>query len=101
MILEKIKILCKTKNITISELERILGFGNGTIHRWDVNQPTIGKVLSVAKYFCVSTDYLLNTDEFLPSQESRNFSKIYDALTENQKDLVKCYISIIAQNKAV
>ncbi len=101
MLLEKIKILCKEKNITIAELERTLKFGNGTIHKWNENQPSIGKVITVAKYFGINIDCLLNSDAFLPSQEARNFSTIYDSLTEEERNLVKCYISIIRKEKTI
>lgn len=59
MILEKIKELCSGKDITVTELERILGFGNGTIHNWNVRNPTVDKLQKVAEYFNVTIDYLM------------------------------------------
>ena len=50
---DAIKALCDQHNTTIKSLERSLGFGNGTIARWDESSPAINKVLKVAEYFNV------------------------------------------------
>lgn len=50
---ENIKALCERHKTTLKSLERELGFGNGTIARWDDNSPAISKVLKVADYFDV------------------------------------------------
>lgn len=61
---EKIKLLAKERKISIRKLEEDLGYGNGTIRRWDVATPGVDKIQKVADYFGVSTDYLLGrTDE--------------------------------------
>lgn len=59
LIAENIKTLCKSKGITIAELERTIGLGNGTIRRWNWNSPSLNKVRKVAEYFGVSVDDLL------------------------------------------
>ncbi|MHB8061331.1 MAG: helix-turn-helix domain-containing protein [Ruminiclostridium sp.] len=56
---ERIKCLCKNQGLTLSKLERNLGFGNGTVRNWDKNSPSIDKVQKVADYFNVSQDYLM------------------------------------------
>lgn len=57
---EKIKSLCETRQITISKLEKTLGFGNATIVRWGKGCiPTVDKLKAVAEYFDVTVDYLL------------------------------------------
>jgi transcriptional regulator with XRE-family HTH domain len=45
--------------VTYAELERELGFGNGTIRRWEKSLPSVDKILKIAQYFNVTTDYLL------------------------------------------
>lgn len=65
--LENIQRLCEQRNVTIAQLERDLGFGRGSVYKWDKNSPSIDKVQKVAEYFGVSTDYLLygfNKSEF-------------------------------------
>lgn len=62
MILKKIRELCEKKGISISALEKALGFGNATIRGWGKASPTVDKLKKVAEYFGVSIESLL-TDE--------------------------------------
>lgn len=62
-IYHRIKELCDERNISIAILESNLGFGNSTIQKWKTSNPTIDKLIEVAKFFNVSVDYLIgNTD---------------------------------------
>lgn len=58
-LVNEIQNLCRDKNISISKLEKELNFGNGAIYRWDINSPSINKVIKVAQYFGVSLDSLI------------------------------------------
>lgn len=49
MIYENIKRICTDKGISISELEKKSGLGNGTIKKWETSSPTINKLEAVAK----------------------------------------------------
>lgn len=60
MILERIKTLCKARNVSIYTLEKELGFGKGTIGRWKSASPTVDNVKAVAEYFDVSVDWLIS-----------------------------------------
>ena len=62
MITTNIEILCHKKGITVSGLERNLGFGNSTIAKWGKASPTVEKLAAVADYFGVTVDELLQTD---------------------------------------
>lgn len=65
-IVERIAELCRNEGISLSALEKELGFGKGTVCRWNDSRPSIDKVERVADRFQVSTDYLLGrapTDE--------------------------------------
>lgn len=55
---EKIKFLADKQKISIRRLEEILGYGNGTIRRWEKQTPGVDKIQKVADYFDVSVDYL-------------------------------------------
>lgn len=59
----EIKALCAQNNTSIKALERELGFGNGSIRRWDTNAPAYDKIEKVAKYFNVSASYLLGEEK--------------------------------------
>ena len=61
MIQDNIRMLCKEHGITIQQLEKDCGIGNGVIARWDVTtkSPNVYGVAAVAKFFGVTVDYLL------------------------------------------
>ncbi len=101
MLFTKINQLCQQNGITITELERILGFGNGTIHKWDVSQPSIEKVKKVADHFKTSIDYLVRNEKFIPSKDSMEIAIAFDSLSSDQKGLVKCYLSLIKNGQEV
>lgn len=101
ILFEKINKLCKQRNITITELERILQFGNGTIHRWKQVQPSLEKTKNVADFFGVTIDFLISENKEVPSIEVLELVKEYESLTPNQKALVKCYFTIIKNGQAV
>lgn len=62
-IVERIKSLCITENITIKELERIIQISNGSIRHWNEKMPSVERVLLVADYFKVSLDWLVTGKE--------------------------------------
>lgn len=59
---DRIRELANDKGMSLPVLEATLGFGNGTIVRWDKSSPTAEKLQKVADYFNVSVDYLLGRD---------------------------------------
>lgn len=63
MIYTNVSRLCKTHGISIANLERVLGIGNGTIRNWKGSSPTVDKLKAVADYFGVTLDELLRAQE--------------------------------------
>ncbi len=63
LLVERIKMLCKESGITLAELERLVGIGNGIIARWKKSSPKADSLKKVADHFGVSTDYLLGLTE--------------------------------------
>lgn len=59
-LLDRIKLLASTHQMTLAELERKLDFSNGSLRKWSSSTPSGDKIEKVADYFNVSTDYLLN-----------------------------------------
>lgn len=55
--IEIIKTLCKTKGISISALEKDLGYGNGSLSKARVIPSD--RVYEIATYFNVSMEYLM------------------------------------------
>ena len=61
---QRIKELCYQRGITISKLESDLGFGNSSIKKWEkISSPSIDKIVKVANYFDVTTDYLIGRSD--------------------------------------
>ena len=57
---ERLKDLRKEKGIGQVELSRLLGVGKSIISLWETNQcePTLSKLVAIAKLFNVTIDYL-------------------------------------------
>ena len=56
---ERVKELCRSRGITITDLEKNLGFGTRTIYNRSNHAPSVDKVIAVAEYFGVSLDFLI------------------------------------------
>ena len=76
-ILNITKELCAEKGISVSRMEKEIGLGSATASRWAKSSPTANVVRKVAKYFNVSTDYLLGETEIREREES-----VRDVLSE-------------------
>ena len=59
MLYNNVKKKCDENKISISQLERELGFPRSSICKWDENVPGITKVKKVADYFGVPIEELL------------------------------------------
>lgn len=59
MNVEKIKELCRDRDISVSELERALELGHGAVAKWDVNTPSVTRAQAVADYFGVPLKTLM------------------------------------------
>lgn len=62
-IYERICVLAERKGVSISQVERDLGFSQASLHKLKTFQPSAEKVLALARYFDVSTDYLYGLTE--------------------------------------
>ena len=65
MLVSKIRDLCTEHGTTLVGLERSLGFSRGSITKWKASSPSSEKLKQVADYFNVSTDYLLDREDFI------------------------------------
>ena len=57
---DKIKELCKEKQISMNTLETTLGFGKGYISKLGKSTPNASKIQQIADYFGVTIDYLMS-----------------------------------------
>jgi SOS-response transcriptional repressor LexA len=47
------------RSLSCNAVEKELGFGNGAIRRWDMNSPSVDKIIKLSNLLDVSVDYLL------------------------------------------
>jgi len=59
LIYDKIKEICKAQGISVAQVERGAGLGNGAISKWNNVSPTIDNLQAVAKVLKVTVDKLL------------------------------------------
>ena len=56
-IYDRIKELCKEKGITITGLEKELGFARGSLSKIDKNRPSIDRIQKLSNYFNKPVNY--------------------------------------------
>lgn len=61
-IYQKILQLCKEKGTTKTEVEKVCGFSQNSLLKWEQSSPTIERVAKVADYFGVTIDYLVGRE---------------------------------------
>ena len=73
----RIKNLANERGMSLTVLEATLGFGNGTITKWDKATPNADKLNIVAEYFDVSMEYLLKgiDRDGLSESDNRDIAK--------------------------
>ncbi len=109
---DKLKKLRTEKGLTQEELSRFLNVSRVTIAGYETNrkEPDFEKVLFLAKYFNVTTDYLLGADDNLPqvNETSLNLNEaatvLQDKLTNMDIDIdngneLEVVLSFIDSNK--
>lgn len=77
---ERIKKLANSEGLSIPKLEEELGFGGGTISRWDKSAPAADKLSKIADRFGVTVDYLLGRE--LTDKDEKDIAKDMEALRE-------------------
>ena len=55
---ERISKLAERDGVSIAKVERDLGFSTASLRKLDTNKPSSERVLALANYFHVSTDYI-------------------------------------------
>lgn len=68
-IYERVISLCSQFNTDKTSVERACGFSQNSINKWQKSAPSIDKIIKVADYFGVTTDYLLGRDYTITSYQ--------------------------------
>lgn len=93
-----IRSACKSRGITLAQLEREMGFGNGVIARWEYqkNSPPIDRIIDIANFFGITVDQLIGKDTKKAPSISDEASKIarrIAALDESKLGAVDALVS--------
>lgn len=78
-IFQRVKDLATDHGLSIAELERKLNFSPNTLYKLKSQKPSIDRIEAIAKYFNVSTDYLLG----------RTDKKYWELTDKDEKDIQK------------
>ena len=89
MIADKIKALRKKRGITQSELANKLGITRAGVNAWEMglSVPSTQCVVLLAKFFEVSTDYLLD----LPTTATISVEGLSEREIASLVEIVQCY----------
>lgn len=87
---DRILTLIKQKGLSVSAVEKKLGFGNGAIKRFSTNSPSIDKVIAISNFLNVSVDYLLFGKEHTEniSEDTNKLLSYYEILSDMDKGIV-------------
>ena len=87
MLYEKIRKLCKEKGVTVTEVERDLGFGRGSLSKIDKHKPSNEKIKALADYFGISQDELtgVQTDALETYYYDAETMKLAQTLHKNRE----------------
>lgn len=95
--------LAKERKLTIAEIERNTGIANGTIGKWDKQNPSVETLQKLSDYFNVSADYLLgrtdnpkvNNGDSEDDKDLLIAAHIRDGLSDEEKEEVMQYIEFL------
>lgn len=62
MLYDNVKALCGENGVSVGKMEKDLNFSNGSICKWNENEPGIRKVQKVADYLGVPIERLLEDE---------------------------------------
>ena len=86
---ERLKRLRKNSEKTQSELAKALGITRSGVNAWEMglSVPSTPYIVELAKFFHVSTDYLLGMEE----PETFSVSGLSDSQIAVLKELIRCF----------
>lgn len=92
-IVDNIKHIAELNNLSLKKLEEMASLGNGTIRRWDVNSPSIDKLLKIANLLdCDLNTLVYGKDLPLKEKKYDEFIFLIDSLPLDKQNELKGYI---------
>ncbi|MDR7812037.1 MULTISPECIES: helix-turn-helix domain-containing protein [Lacrimispora] len=96
---ERIRELCKINGISIPNLESELGFGSGTISKWDKSAPSVDKLQKIAERFDVSMDFLTTGQEYNRAPETLAAHFDGGDLSEEEMEEIMNYVEFVKSRR--
>ncbi|MCR1889589.1 helix-turn-helix domain-containing protein [Ligilactobacillus murinus] len=102
-VFDRIKNLADSRGKSIVDVEADLGLSKNYLYKWKKSAPNSTKLIEVADYFNVSTDYLLgreekNKDE-IDSILDTAMAKDGKPLSENDREVIRSMVEAYLKNK--
>lgn len=92
MLYQRIKDLCRQREITLSELAKSVGVSETVFRTWKKSSPSIDKVRIIAEYFKVSTDYLIgitdipdSIDQMIQDEDFISLQRMRSTMSDTDK----------------
>ena len=103
---QKLMLLRKSKKLSQKDFADLLKVGIANIARYetDARLPHAKTIVSISKFFQVSTDYLLKEDEdiaVIQDKELLNLTTKADKLSEQDREFIKNTIANYLKNKSI
>ena len=88
--IDRLLQLIKQKGLSVSAVEKKLGFGNGAIKRFATNSPSIDKIIALSDFLNVSVEYILfGKDQQIDlSEDTSKLLSYYKVLSDMDKGIV-------------
>lgn len=83
MIYQRIKDLCKQKGLTVTGLEKELGFSRGSLIKIDKSTPSVDRLQKIADRLGVTPDFLMHGKESEMYYINEETSKVAQAVFDN------------------
>lgn len=91
LLVNNIKKVCTENNMTVTTLEKRLGFSPSLISRWKNNVPSVDKIVDIADFFDVTIDSLLGREAQKDTVDFNDkFMKTLISQTENNTLTWEC-----------
>lgn len=92
-IVDRIRSAASEKGLTLAEIERILGFGNSSIRKWDHNSPSLEKVIATANFLEQPLSWIA-TGKNESEPLYKDLVDGYQLLSEDDQERIKHYIQL-------
>ena len=103
--LDRIKTLCKLRKTNYSQLEKTLGFANGSIKKTKAETISAFRLKKIADYFNVSMEFLMTGAEpaagFGLSREEIEIIKAYRLKSDDAKDIIANALGVKRQDTSL